>query len=781
MKRSHSRLILFFIHCIAVPVISVSSVLADSIVNGVVIDFVTREPLLGANVFVPDLITGTSTDETGSFRLRIPANKRLTIEISFIGYEKKEIDLELAENEERFLTVYLSPGALRLGDVTVVGSKISETVFNSSNFVSVATKEEINTANYTTTADILQNEPGILIQKTTHAHGAPVIRGLLGKYVLLLYNGIRLNKPTFRFGANQYLNTVDTESLRTIEITRGPTSVLYGSDAIGGTVNLVTEYFEPDGDRFRIVPEVKFGYASADNSKNASVRVMGSKSAFSFYGNILYKEVNDLDPGGDARKQVPTGWDELDGSFNVFFEPDEVHTFSLDYLNVSQKDVPRYDKYAPQPDYPEGEFQKWIYDPQDRRLYGLTYTFSPALSWLHRLKWNVSYQNEQEGRTQQKFGSAQTRVDTDFIETFGSFVNFSSILKDKHWMNWGVEYYLDLVGSTREIEENGAISFERGAFPDDSEYRSLGVFVQDNYIMTDRLELEAGLRYSFYSYESQLEEPFGLLDENLNNLTGFASIKYRLVPKLNIVGTFARGFRAPNFNDTVVLQFSNSGVDAPSPGLDPEISKTFELGLKVSDTNLQAGWFVYFNRMTDLIDRRFGTYAGLTFFDDNGNGVRDSNEGPVFQKFNIGTANIFGTEMYANYTMNGLEWSGQLFFTHGENTTDNEPLSRIPPITGQAGLRWYRSDQWLLEAQFRFAGKQDRLSQRDILDSRIPVGGTPGYKSVDLKSVFTIPSGRLVLSFDNIFDELYRTHGSGIYSPGRNVALSLRFNPFFRE
>ncbi len=321
-------------------IVNTNSLFADGFIIGKVIDFITREPLIGANIYISSLNIGTSTDESGTFRFRIPSHRSVVLEVSYIGYEKKEVEVEVVESQESLLTIYLNPGALKLNDVVVYGSKITEAVFNSSNFTTVATQEEIKTSNYTTTADVLKNEPGILIQKTTHAHGAPVIRGLIGKYVLLLYNGIRLNKPTFRFGANQYLNTVNTESLQRIEVTRGPTSVLYGSDAIGGTINLVTEHFEPDGEKFRFIPEFRFGYTSADNGKNASVHVMGSKNNLSFSGSLLYKEIGHLDPGGDAAKQIPTGWDEIDGSLNLFFEPNEVHTFSFDYLNVIRKMFP---------------------------------------------------------------------------------------------------------------------------------------------------------------------------------------------------------------------------------------------------------------------------------------------------------------------------------------------------------------------------------------------------------------------------------------------------------
>ena len=742
-------------------------------IRGVVIDYATKEPLMSANVFIPSLNIGTSTDKDGKFVLLLKAPVKTMVEISFVGYEKKEIEIDISEGDDKEFIVYLNTGGLETGYVMVTGSKMTETIFNSTNFVSVTTEEEIKTSHYTTTADVLKKEPGILIQKTTHAHGAPVIRGLIGKYVLLLYNGVRLNKPTFRFGANQYLNTVNPEALNHIEITRGPTSVLYGSDAIGGTINLVTERYVPDSDEMKIVPEMLFGYSSADESKSGALYLKGGKGKMSFSGSLLYKDVNNLDPGGDEKRQNPTGWEEFNGNLSLFYTPSAKHHFDINYINVNQKNVPRYDKYV------TGEYQNWTYNPQKRRLYALFYTYAPSLSWLHLLKWNVSYQDENEGRTLQKTNKSLITTESDNIKTFGTFVNLSSILNQKHWLNWGFEYYRDKVNSDRLRQDNGISTEERGAFPDGSIYNSFGVYIQDNFQVTNRFELSGGLRYSRYSFNTRLEEPFGLYKDDFDNVTGFGGVRYKVRPGVNIVGSIARGFRAPNFNDTIVLQVSNSGVDAPSPNLVPEISQNFELGIKVEQEQLNGGWFVYYNRMSDLIDRRLGLYQGLAFFDDNGNGVNDPEETTrIWQKFNVDKAKIYGTELFASYRINSLLFSGQTFFTYGENTTENEPMSRIPPLTGQLGVRWDVADRGYVETDVWFAAKQDRLSQRDVEDSRIPAGGTPGYSTFSLKGVYAFSTGRIVLTFENIFDELYKTHGSGIFSPGRHIAFSYQITSF---
>ncbi len=749
------------------------------VVRGIVIDYVTREPLINANIYIRELNTGTSTDADGKFILEINTPLNVKMEVSYIGYETKVVNLQLEETEEKEFTVYLNPGAEMLEAINITGSKIKETTFSSTNFVTVTTEEKISTTFYSSTADVLMEEPGIIIQKTTHGHGTPVIRGLIGRQVVLLYNGIRLNRPNFRMGGNQYMDTISPESLGRIEITRGPTSVLYGSDAIGGSVNMVPKIYESGGPGFRFYPGLRFDYSSADNGRKAVFNFRGSQGRLSFSGNISYKKIGDLDPGGDAERQDPTGWEELNGNLNLFFEPTEVHTFEFNYINVNQDDVPRYDKYA------DGSYEKYLYDPQKRRLYALTYNFSPALSWLHQMRLNFSYQEEREGRFKQKPGSLKVTTENDRFRTYGAYWNFSSVIGMKHWLTWGGEYYLDKLKSSAYNVQNSVPSLKmQGAYPDNSEYRSTGLYIQDIFMIHPKIELRGGMRFSYVSFNSPNVVNFGKVEDEFSDLSGFAGLLYRIRPDLNLVTSYAKGFRAPNFNDTVVLKESGTGYDAPSPGLKQELSHNFELGLKNERESFQGSIFGFYSRLNDLIIRRNGTFLGLPFYDDNSNGVWDENEVPIKQKFNSGNASIWGVECFGSYIFGNHSLRSQVFYTYGEQanideSTDagfTEPMRRIPPLTGMFAYRYSGSEKWWLEASSLFAGRQDRLSLDDLDDSRIPVGGTPGYAVLNLKGMLKFSHFRVITGFDNIFDELYKTHGSGIYFAGRQITISLQLS-----
>ena len=122
----------------------------------------------------------------------------------------------------------------------VSAARHEQRVIESPRSVSVLTSEEIRKRNYRTVPEALNEMMGILVQETNYGGGAPIIRGMIGNRILILVDGIRLNNSVYRLGPLQYLNTIDLYRVERIEVVRGPSSALYGSDALGGLINIVT-------------------------------------------------------------------------------------------------------------------------------------------------------------------------------------------------------------------------------------------------------------------------------------------------------------------------------------------------------------------------------------------------------------------------------------------------------------------------------------------------------------------------------------------------------------
>ena len=122
----------------------------------------------------------------------------------------------------------------------VTGARHDQRLVDSPRQIAVVTAEDIRRRNYRSTPDALADIAGVFVQETNDGGGSPIIRGLVGNQILILVDGIRLNNSAYRLGPNQYLNTIDLNQIERIEVVRGAGSVLYGSDALGGVVNIIT-------------------------------------------------------------------------------------------------------------------------------------------------------------------------------------------------------------------------------------------------------------------------------------------------------------------------------------------------------------------------------------------------------------------------------------------------------------------------------------------------------------------------------------------------------------
>ena len=762
--------LLFFSIAIVVPL----KLIAKSSIRivGTVVDEISQHPISNVNIYFERTNVGTISDQDGNFSIDKGPSGSTILLVKHIGYFDKRISLKLSPGETKHLNIILTPKYLKLNEVIFTASRHAETVFKSHHNVTIADREEISIRTSPTTADAIREVPGVLVQKTTAGHGSPIIRGLIGKDVLLLYNGIRLNKPTFRFGANQYMNTINAETLDRIEVTKGPGSVMYGSDAIGGVVNMISEFHQMENNERASHTSLSLRYGSSDHSQIANASFRNRFGIITAFGGVGFKKIDNLIAGKDIGSQQPTGYNEWNGNLRFGVPLSQQTEIVLDFLTVQQNEVPRYDKYV------TDEYETYLYDPQNRYLTAITLDSRPIhTNWINSIKWNLSYQFEQEGTIERKTNSNSLIKNRNDLTTVGSYLQINSIWQNRHIFTYGYEIYRDRVKSHRIRETAENIEQQRGDFPDGSTFQSFGIFLNDNIIFNLKFDLTLGIRLSRMNLKSQLEEPFGNFEDNYGDLTGIIGLSYKPKIWLNLIARYAKGFRAPNFNDTVVLKVSNAGVDAPSPGLSPEKSHNFEIGIKLNHSRYSGSMFIFYNRLVDLIDRYRGNYNGLDYYDENGNGIRDPGEVDIFQKRNVANAFITGWEISGRIQLS-QRWLFQFssFWTYGQNITFDEPMSRIPPFMTRTSMEFIPMKKLSFEAFFCIATRQDRLSTRDKDDSRIPEGGTPGWETLNFRCSWNIVPG-LKLNFivENACDETYKEHGSGVYSPGRSLVIGLKY------
>lgn len=671
-----------------------------------------------------------------------------------------------------------------LPEVIITASRVNESDFESPKAITLLKQKDMEKETPRMLPEAILEAPAIFLQKTTLGHGTPIIRGFIGRDNLVLEDGIRLNNSTFRSGAIQYMNTINNLMIEKIEIVRGPGSVLYGSDAMGGVVNVITKHLSFSAP---VTAKLISNMATADRGTATRIELGGKIGEFNYLIGGAYKNFADLRAGGNFGIESPTGFNEQDADAKVQYNFSENQRLSLSYQYTRQNDVPRYEKYTGSARIFSGTggYDKFIYNPQIRHLDIVQYEQEKIGSFIENLNLSLSFQRQTEGSEQKKTGQAKTSLYNDSTGTYGTLAEFTSLIGG-HKLTYGTEYYYDLVNSQYwDYDSNTGTKTEKPAnstFPDGSKYYTLGIFLQDQWQIIDPLKLVPGIRFSRFEYSSALRNPplSGSIGEAFSNFTGSIGIVYSVVSELNLIGNVSQGFRAPNLDDLVTLRTTNQGVDVPSYGLKSESSINYEIGIKGEHKMLNWSAFYYFCDISDKIERKPGLFNGLSFIDDNNNGTQDKNELPVWQKFNIGKSQTQGIELDSRVYLDetySVSVFGNVTWTYGQNMTSNEPLSYIPPIYGSLGIHWEPSNWWV-ESYTRFAGRQDRLSSRDKSDPRMDPNGTPAWITYNLRSGialndnFTFTGG-----IENILDAGYRMHGSGIDAPGINfhAGIEMRY------
>lgn len=687
------------------------------------------------------------------------------------------------------LAVSLLPGTARPQDATdagfesiVVGKRIPETAFESDRSVTVLDEKTLDEASPRTVPEALWDSPGTFIQQTNHGGGSPILRGMIGPQVLILVDGVRLNNSTYRTGPVQYLNLVEPTLLDRIEVLRGPGSVLYGSDAMGGVIQLT-----PIGPRDYSDSEdvsgsgnllMRFGSAGLERTLHGHAD-MGT-GGFSSIGGVTLKWLGDLRGGGAVDQQPYTGYEQWSATAGLVYQVPEGSvrglTVSARYLYTRIDDAGRTDKL-----YDKRSLQ--VYDNEDHLAW--VRLAVPIRSIMTDAALTLSYQDFFERKDNYSMAEdlharlSDTR-DEVRVHTLGTDLQLvTRVLDDRLRFQWGGTWYRDWVGADRmkQAGDEPFADMDDKAYPDGSTYDTYGAFLQvegDPLRTNDGHVLRLGAGYRFHGMAgfSQATDTLDEVDFTHQGHVFLGSLQYLLQDKVTIAATFSQGFRAPNLQEAVQLGDTGKYFHVPNDNLGSERSDTVELLARARVWRLEFAAAGYVSFLHDLIKREGTTWQGQ----DEIGGKE------VVHNVNGKDGRLWGVEGGLGVDVGwGLSLHGHVTWTWGEEFVPDEPdvpLTRVPPLYGMAKLRWdtpsSKRFRAFAETYVRWATKQDRLSPEDVNDARIPDGGTPGWWTWNLRGGFRVQDRyRVGLSIENILNRKYKYHASGVWAPGTNVVVSL--------
>lgn len=605
------------------------------------------------------------------------------------------------------------------------------------------------------TPEALTTLNGVFVQKTNHGGGSPFVRGLTGNQTLILIDGIRLNNSIYRYGPNQYLNTIDQFIVHKIEVAKGTGSVQYGSDAMGGTVQLFTRDPLLNENSKGFHGNLLGKYMSGDMEKTGRSELEYNSGKLAALVGGTFHDFGDLVGGKETGKQIPSGYSEFSLDAKIALELKKNMQLTLANQFTRQNNVPLYHKVVLE-NYLVSEF-----DPQQRMLNYARLDIRGGNKLLDKVRVIASWQQGIEGRNSQKNGSGTMIHEKDRINTVGFTADVSSN-PGKNWTSdSGIELYRDKVGSRRsEIQSSGSSVEKRGLYPDDSKAGNYSLFTIHHF-NAGKWIFDGGLRYNFFKINIT-DVTLGEVEISPDALVFNAAAMYNLNYNHHVYASFSNGFRAPNIDDMGTLGIVDFRYEVPAYDLKPEKSQNYELGYKFNSSVFSGTLTAFYMNLNQLITRVKLEGQIIDGY-------------PVYQKENVEQAFIKGLEAEFHWrAVANLDVNAGISYTYGQNLTKDEPLRRIPPLNGRISAL-YSAGKFFASVEMLLAAEQDRLSAGDKSDNRIPAGGTPGWKVLNMYAGYQLSAIRLKTGVQNIMDEDYRYHGSGINGVGRSIWLAVDY------
>lgn len=632
-----------------------------------------------------------------------------------------------------------------------------------------------------TVPDALRETPGIMIQKTAHGQGSPFLRGLTGFRTLFLVDGIRLNNSTFRDGPNQYWGTVDPLTIDTLDVVLGPSSVLYGSDALGGTVNARTRVRDSWAPGAHCDERLFIRYATAEDAVVARAEVSGNvDSRFGWLLGISPKEFGDLRGGEKVGRQPYTGYHERDGDLKLTWSPRENLEWTLAVQHVSQTRAPRTHatKYAKSwHGTAVGTDRKRDFD-QTRDLVYLQCRWEPEDAFVDRTAFSLSYHRQSETENQIRSNRTRTYQGVD-VGTLGLSAQLDSPTAIGR-LTYGLEYARDGVDSfRRDYKNTGRIDKvrPRGPVADDASYDLLGLYLQDAIEFSDRWEGILGARFTWARARAGDVDPDPSdativrdISESWTNVVGNARLTYHAGEHWNLYAGVAQGFRAPNLSDLTRFDTALSGeTEVPVDDLDPEQVIAYEIGTKARYETVEGVLSWSYMTLDDFILRyRPDPTVAVVRKKNFGEGYAHSVEAAVRWRFRPQWALSAGL----GWTDNRIR---QFDPTQG-NRERRLPIQMMPPLTATLGVRWSTENGkgWIEEIT-SFADAQDRYGGLDKVNpQRVPPGGLPSVTTFTLRGGYRLRENLgATLSIENLTNRDTRTMGSGVNEAGTNVIVGV--------
>ncbi|MBS1750680.1 MAG: TonB-dependent receptor [Bacteroidetes bacterium] len=764
-------------------------------IKGKITDAHSGEALQGASIYIPDAKTGAISNADGEYSIKNIAPGNYLVEVSSIGYASIAVQMYIAGNMQKDFA--LSPSVIENEGVTVTGVSTATKLRRTPTPVTIISKSELTQVTATNLIDAISKTPGVSQITTGPSISKPMIRGLGYNRVVVLNDGVRQEGQQW---GDEHGIEIDEYSVNKVEVLKGPASLIYGSDAMAGVINILTNVAVPEG---TIKGNIIGNYQTNNSMRGMGANIAGNKNGFNWkvYGSLKaagdYKNKYDGKVFNSRYKERNFGgyigyngnWgyshlllsryhqepgliegdrDETTGEFTRVVNQNGTEVTQIatsdDYKGIS-------------PDIPRQQIGHFKIANDSRFILG-----------KGKLDVNIGFQNN----NRKEFGNVLAPDDPDLYFDLNTFT-------------YSVQYHLPAMSGWQTaigingMQQSNNNKAEKVLIP---EYRLFDIggyiYLQKNF---DRFTVSGGLRFDNRSLHSKAfmennEVKFEAFTRSFSNVSGSAGISYEAGKALTLKLNVARGFRAPAIAE-LGSNGAHEGTNRYEYGdrhLKSETSLQFDGGVDINTSHVSLTASAFVNMIDHFIFyRKLESIAG-------GDSLINLNGKEITAfRFSQSNAALYGGECNIDVHPHPLDW------LHFENTFSYVRGIFSKPVEGVKNIPFIPAARWItqLRGEFLKKGKvvsniavsvelDNSFSQNKAFTAYNTETATPGYSLLNAginadivknrKKLFTI-----ILTGNNLADIAYQNHLSrlkytdvnsltgrmGVFNMGRNFSFKL--------
>lgn len=786
--------------------------------SGTVTEKAKGTPVPGASVYIPDLKLGVIADSVGHYNFKsIPSGSYL-VEIHSVGF--KILTKNVNINGSTVVNFELTDEFMEESPVVVTGLSKATQIKRSPVPIIAVNHDYINTNLSTNIIDAIAKVPGVNALTTGPNVSKPFIRGLGYNRILTLYDGVRQEGQQW---GDEHGIEVDQYGVDRIEVIKGPASLVYGSDALAGVVNLIPSQPASEG---KIVGSVLAEYQSNNGMFGGSGMLSGTKNGLEWMGRISHKQATNYQNKIDG-SVYNTAFSETDASvglglhkswgyshlsFSLFDDLQEIPDGSRDSASRKfTKQITEDDTFRPI--VSDAELKSYAMTPLHQHVqhYRVYSTNNFTLGNGH-LTVNLGYQ----------YSARREFSHPELSAIPGLYLQLNTYSYD-------VKYYLPemngwnlTVGVNGMYQDNKVTKGTEFIIPDYKQF-DIGPFALLKKTF-GKLDIAGGARFDLRSFNNSelytkpdpvtgfntpvygadtvgADKPFYRYTHQFTGASGSLGATYNFTEKLSVKGNISRGYRAPNISEissngvhpgTNIFQIGNSDFK-------PEFSLQEDIGFAYTSKYVVVNMSLFNNIITNYIfNQRLLGRNGLDSVIVPGNQT---------YKFQQGKAQLYGGELSIDiHPVRALHFENSISVVYGRNrdidpklqSDSNRYTPFIPPLHGISELRFDFDSKanhivnGFLKVQLAYYAKQNRVYLTDNTETPTPgyalvnIGAGAGMTNKKGKNIFN-----LYIMCNNLFDVSYQDHLSrlkyfepypndprpyhGIYNMGRNIAVKIEF------